>query len=271
MRDSREIELLRLLLPLGSETVVAEIFERTAIQASELPPIIESLQQCGFIFNQNEQTLAITQEPEALVPDLILAGLDTRTIGREVLVFRETSSTSDRVRQAGVAGAAEGLVVFAESQTRGRGTYGRKWLSAPGSGLWFSILLRSRITPNRWPILVQMAALACGDAVQRWAVQPVRIKPPNDLILGGGKLAGFLLETSNSWDFQVLGVGINVRSAPEIPGYATSAIEPFSRGQVSRSALAVDILTRFEEWYLKRSLAEVSMAFERRMLNAASV
>jgi BirA family biotin operon repressor/biotin-[acetyl-CoA-carboxylase] ligase len=271
MRDPREIELLRLLLPVGSEAAVAEIFKRTAIQASELPSIIGSLRQCGFIFNQNEQTLSIAQEPETLVPEIILAGLDTKTIGREVLVFRETSSTNDRVRQAGVAGAAEGLVVFAESQTRGRGTYGRKWLSAPRSGLWFSILLRSRIAPNRWPMLVQMAALACGDAVERWTVQPVRIKPPNDLILGGGKLAGFLLETSNSWDFQILGVGINVRSAPEIPGYATSAVEPFSRGQVSRSALAVDLLTRFEEWYLERPLAEMSAAFEGRILKAAAV
>ncbi len=60
------------------------------------------------------------------------------------------------------------------------------------------------------------------------SMQPVRIKPPNDLILGGGKLAGFLLETSNRWDFQVLGVGINVRSAPEIAGYPTSSVEQFS-------------------------------------------
>jgi BirA family transcriptional regulator, biotin operon repressor / biotin---[acetyl-CoA-carboxylase] ligase len=270
MRNPREIELIRLLLPVGSEVLLAEIFERTAIQPSELPFLVESLQQCGFVFNRTEQTLSIAQEPESLVPEMILAGLRTKTIGRDVLVFRETSSTNDRARQAGVAGAAEGLVVFAESQTSGRGTYGREWLSAPGSGLWFSILLRSRISPNRWPMLVQMAAIACSDAVERWVMQPVRIKPPNDLILGGGKLAGFLLETSNSWDFQVLGVGINVRSAPEIAGYPTSAVDQYFRGHVSRSALAAELLNRFEEWYLRTPLADVSFAFECRVLKAPS-
>jgi BirA family transcriptional regulator, biotin operon repressor / biotin---[acetyl-CoA-carboxylase] ligase len=269
MRNPKEIELIRSLLPIGSEAMLAKIYERTDIQSFELPFLVESLKQCGFIFNRTEQTLSIAQEPESLLPELMLAGLRTNTIGREVLVFRETSSTNDRARQAGVAGAAEGLVVFAESQTSGRGTYGRKWLSAPGTGLWFSILLRSRIAPNRWPMLIQMAAVACGDVVEKWVKEPVGIKPPNDLILGGGKLAGFLLETSNRWDFQVLGIGINVRSAPEIAGYPTSAVEQYSRGRVSRSALAVDLLNGFEEWYLRTPLAEVSLAFQRRVLQSA--
>jgi BirA family biotin operon repressor/biotin-[acetyl-CoA-carboxylase] ligase len=114
-----------------------------------------------------------------------------------------------------------------------------------------------------------MAAIACGESIEKWVTRPVRIKPPNDLILGDGKLAGFLLETSNSWDFQVLGIGINVRSAPEIAGYPTSAIEQFARGHVSRSALAVDLLTRFEAWYLGKPLAEVSWAFEGRVIRGS--
>jgi len=61
MRNPREIELIRLLLPVGSEVLLAEIFERTAIQSSELPFLVESLQQCGFIFNLTEQTLSIAR------------------------------------------------------------------------------------------------------------------------------------------------------------------------------------------------------------------
>jgi len=265
LRNPKEIELLRLLWPIGSEAVLAEIFERTSIRTADFPILVESLQRCGFIFNRTEKTISIAQEPELLIPEAILAGLRTTTIGRDVLVFRETSSTNDRIRQAGLSGAAEGLVIFAESQTSGRGSYGRKWLSAPRSGLWFSILLRTQILPNRWPILVQMAAMAGADAVEKLVNQPVRIKLPNDLILGGGKLAGFLLETSNSWDFQILGIGINVRSAPEIAGYPTSAVEQFSRRAVSRAALAIDFLAHFEEWYLQTPLEEVSLAFERRV------
>jgi BirA family transcriptional regulator, biotin operon repressor / biotin---[acetyl-CoA-carboxylase] ligase len=226
---------------------------------------MEDLRQSGFVFSQTQKTIQAIKEPESLLPEMILARLQTQTIGRDVLVFRETSSTNDRARQAGVAGAGEGLVIFAESQTGGRGTRGRKWVSTAGVGLWFSILLRTRVPVAQWPLLVQMAAVACAEAIEKWVEQKVRIKPPNDLMLGDGKLAGFLLETSNTWDFQVLGIGLNVRSAPLIDGYPTAAIEQFARTRVSRAALAAELLNCFETWYLKRTLAEMLSAFDRRI------
>jgi BirA family transcriptional regulator, biotin operon repressor / biotin---[acetyl-CoA-carboxylase] ligase len=204
-------------------------------------------------------------EIELLVPEMILAGLRTTRIGRDVRVLRETSSTNDRVRQAGIAGAQEGLVIFAESQTGGRGTRGRRWVSTAGVGLWLSILLRTQVATDQWPLLVQMAAVACAEAVEKWVKQTVRIKPPNDLMLGGGKVAGFLLETSNTWDFQVLGIGLNVRSAPTIEGYPTAAVEQFTSGPVSRGVLASDLLNHFEDWYLKKPLPEMSSAFASRI------
>ncbi|MBV8140506.1 MAG: biotin--[acetyl-CoA-carboxylase] ligase [Verrucomicrobia bacterium] len=265
MRDPREVRLLRRLLPVGTDFRLAELCEQTGIGSNELPIFIEDLQQCGFIFHRTEQTIGILKEPELLVPEMILAGVHTERIGREVLVFRETSSTNDRVRQAGVAGAGEGLVIFAENQTGGRGTHGRKWLSAEGIGLLFSILLRARFPVSQWPQLVQIAAVACAEVIEKWVQQTVEIKPPNDLMLGGGKLAGFLLETSNTWSFQVLGIGLNVRSAPVIDRYPTAAIEQFTRNRVSRAALAAQLLNHFEKWYLKRSLPEMCSAFERRI------
>jgi BirA family transcriptional regulator, biotin operon repressor / biotin---[acetyl-CoA-carboxylase] ligase len=265
MRDPREIELIRRLLPAGRPIELVELLERTGIDSDELPVFMEGLRQSGFVFSQTEKTIQVVKEPEALLPEMILAGLRTHTIGRDVLVFRETSSTNDRARQAGVAGAGEGLVIFAESQTCGRGTRGRKWVSSAGVGLWFSILLRTRVPVAQWPLLVQMAAVACAETIEKQVEQPVRIKRPNDLMLGDGKLAGFLLETSNTWDFQVLGIGLNVRSAPVIGGYPTTAVEQFARGRVSRATLAAELLNQFELWYLERPLVEMSLAFERRI------
>jgi BirA family transcriptional regulator, biotin operon repressor / biotin---[acetyl-CoA-carboxylase] ligase len=264
MHDPREIALIR-LLPVGRPIELGELLERTGIHSDELPVFMEGLGQSGFVFSQTEKTIQAVKEPESLLPEMILAGLRTQTIGRDVLVFRETSSTNDRARQAGIAGADEGLVIFAESQTGGRGTRGRKWVSTAGVGLWFSILLRTRVPVAQWPLLVKMAAVACAEAIEKWVEQTVRIKPPNDLMLGGGKLAGFLLETSNTWDFQVLGIGLNVRSAPVIDGYMTAAVEQFARGRVSRAALAAELLNRFEMWYLERTLAEMLSAFECRI------
>ena len=270
MLDPKEIDLLRQLLPVGRVLEFAELLDQIDIRSDELPAVIDSLQECGFVFCRTPKTIGIVKEPESLLPGMILARLQTKTIGRDVWVFRETSSTNDRARQAGLDGAREGLVIFAECQTGGRGTRGRKWVSNLGAGLWFSILLRTRYPAGQWPALVQMAAVAGAEVVEKWVDRPVQIKPPNDLMLGGGKLAGFLLETSNSWDFQVLGIGLNVRSAPDIDGYPTSAVEQFTRGPVSRAALAAELLNRLEEWYFKGPVNELATAFERRVLSAQS-
>ena len=262
MRDSPELALLRLLLPIG--TVVS--LEQIGITRSELLLLIRSLEEAGFIFCVTEHEFSLVREPDLLVPQAILARLHTTIIGRDVVVFRETSSTNDRVRQAGMSGAAEGLAIFAETQTKGRGTYGRKWISRAGDGLWFSILHRSRISPNKLPQLVRLAAVACAEVIERFVGRPVQIKPPNDLILKNGKLAGFLLETSNVWDFQVLGIGINVRSAPSLPGYPTAAMEQFSMTRISRNVLAAELLDGLEDWYLNKSSEKMELAFEKRAL-----
>ena len=200
-------------------------------------------------------------EDQQLTSDAIIAGLHTSQIGRKIVVFRKTSSTNDRIRQAGVGGEAQGLVIFAESQTAGRGTHGRTWISAPGSGLWFSVLLRTQLLPVKWPLLVQMAAVATAEALQSFMSRSVQIKSPNDLVVEGAKLAGFLLETSNRWDFQVLGTGINVHSSPPIPEYPTASVVQYSAGAVGRAELAAAILNRFEEWYLNSTESELAKAY----------
>jgi BirA family biotin operon repressor/biotin-[acetyl-CoA-carboxylase] ligase len=260
VRDSPEVALLRLLLPIGT----AIPLEQTDIEHSEFSLLIGSLEEAGFVFRITEREISLVREPDSLVPQAILARLHTTTIGREIVVFRETSSTNDRVRQVGISGAAEGLAIFAESQTKGRGTYGRTWVSAAGDGLWFSILLRSRIPPNELARLVRLAAVACAEVIERSVGRSVRIKPPNDLILGNGKLAGFLLETCHGWDFQVLGIGINIRSAPSLPDYPTAAMEQFSMTNIPRNALAAELLGGLENWYVNKSSDAVEFAFKSR-------
>ena len=87
----------------------------------------------------------------------------------------------------------------------------------------------------------------------------------SDLIVNGGKLAGFLLETSNAWDFQVLGIGLNVRSAPVIEGSPTAAIEQFTHGRVAGNALAAELLNHLDEWYIERPFSEIGPAFDARI------
>ena len=269
MFDSLEITVLRHLFPIGKVASLREILKQTGIKTPELLSSIRSLEGAGFVFHKADSEISLTAEPDSLARQAILARLHTAVIGRDIVVFRETSSTNDRVRQAGLSGAAEGLAIFSEGQTKGRGTYGRKWVSETGDGLWFSILLRSRIKPNELPKLVRLAAVACAEVVERSVGKIVQIKPPNDLVLGNGKLAGFLLETSNRWDFQVLGIGINVRSAPWLPEYPTAAMQQFSMTKISRNALAAELLNEIEDWYLNKWGDPMELAFQSRCVGMA--
>jgi BirA family transcriptional regulator, biotin operon repressor / biotin---[acetyl-CoA-carboxylase] ligase len=264
--ESPETAVVRRLLPIGTVVSVSEVLEQTQTKCSELSLLVRSLEEAGFIFRMTEREISLIGEPDSLAPQAILARLRTTAIGREIVVFRETSSTNDRVRQAGICGAAEGLAIFAESQTKGRGTYGRTWVSGDGDGLWFSILLRSRMRANELPRLVRLAAVGCAEVIERSVGRRVHIKPPNDLVLGNGKLAGFLLEVSNGWDFQVLGIGINTRSAPSLPGCPTAAMEQFSIGKISRNTLAAELLDGLETWYYSKSGEQVELAFESRCI-----
>jgi BirA family biotin operon repressor/biotin-[acetyl-CoA-carboxylase] ligase len=265
MIDRREIQVLRSLLQSASGTSLSALIQQFDGDAAVLHAVIESLERDGYHFEKTPASVRLRSEPDAVRPQSIGARLTTHTIGREIYVFRETTSTNDLARRAGVGKAGEGVVFFAEQQTAGRGTHGRNWVSQSNQGLWLSILLRSKLAVEQWPVLVRMAALAAAEAAELWSASSVGIKPPNDLVLGGGKLAGFLLETSNAWDFQVLGIGMNVRSAPQIEAYPTSALDEFAEIRVPLPGLAAQILNRFEDWYLGKPIESVETAFEARV------
>ncbi|MDQ6623044.1 MAG: biotin--[acetyl-CoA-carboxylase] ligase, partial [Verrucomicrobiota bacterium] len=143
----------------------------------------------------------------------IRAALAGCTLGREVLVLDETTSTSDFVFGLTNPATPEGLVVFSERQTAGRGQHGRRWESAPGRGLWFSILLRPQLPPNESSRLTQWAAQTITETMRDQLSLGAVVKPPNDVYLEGRKIAGVLLElraVAAAPHAAVLGLGVNV-------------------------------------------------------------
>src|SRR4029453_7513914 len=108
----------------------------------------------------------------------------------------ETGSTNADVAAAGLAGAAEGLVVVAERQVAGRGRRDRQWVSPPRAGLTLSVLLRPgpAVAPRTWGWLPLLAGLALRDAVRERAGVEAALKWPNDLLIGDAKCAGILAE-----------------------------------------------------------------------------
>lgn len=125
--------------------------------------------------------------------------------------FEKVSSTQDIAKEMAREGADEGTVVVAQEQNRGRGRLGRPWLS-PLGGLWFSIILRPPVALTEAPKITLLAAVAVAKAIDELFHLEASIKWPNDILIGGKKVAGILTEASaerNKLVFVVLGTGIN--------------------------------------------------------------
>src|SRR6516225_2852532 len=129
-----------------------------------------------------------------LIADELKAAVRGAIIGREIIVLEQTSSTNDAISRLastdGLPSVPEGLVVFAEHQTDGRGQRGNRWESAAGKGLWFSILLRPEIQLNDSGRLTIWAIEAVSDVIRtKFGLEPA-VKLPNDVQLYGHKVAG---------------------------------------------------------------------------------
>jgi BirA family biotin operon repressor/biotin-[acetyl-CoA-carboxylase] ligase len=149
----------------------------------------------------------------------IQAGLITKRLGAQLHYFPEIDSTNSYARQLAEDGAGEGEIVIAEAQTRGRGRLGRNWISPPFVNLYFSVILRPRLAPAHAPQLTLMAAVAVADTVTSFIHIAPAIKWPNDLLVGGRKLAGILTESScdsERIEFVILGIGINLNYPVEL-------------------------------------------------------
>src|SRR5207237_10116040 len=136
-------------------------------------------------------------------------------IGREIIVLQQTGSTNDPVLEM-ARDSKEGLVLFAEEQTAGRGQRGNRWESPARKGLWFSILLRPKIDINQSAQLTAWAAEAVSDSIQKELFLETCIKLPNDIQINGRKVAGVLVEMRAQEKkpyLAVAGIGINVNQS----------------------------------------------------------
>lgn len=133
--------------------------------------------------------------------------LDTRHLGRSILLFDAVPSTNDLAASFAGDPDAAGTVFVAEHQLNGRGQYGRLWQARPGSSLLLSVLIFPPPELRRPVILTAWVAVAVADAIRDLTGEQVRIKWPNDLLVGGKKICGILIEQSAG---VVVGLGLNV-------------------------------------------------------------
>lgn len=190
---------------------------------------------------------------EALSESAILGGLKTRLMGQPALYYPSVSSTMDVARKAAQEGASEGTLVIADEQAAGRGRQGRAWLSPPGS-LSLSLVLRPQIA--HLPYLIMVASVAAVRAISRTTGLSARIKWPNDVLIGGKKVSGILIEShlrGGGVDFAILGIGINVNLDPSLfppLAYPATSLSTELGHPVSRLEILWRLLEEIERLYL---------------------
>jgi BirA family transcriptional regulator, biotin operon repressor / biotin---[acetyl-CoA-carboxylase] ligase len=176
----------------------------------------------------------------ALVAD---AGLWT-----ELRVIESSPSTNAEVVAAAGAGAPEGLIVVAESQTDGRGRRDRSWTTPPRAGLTFSVLLRPTFPATGWGWLPLLAGLAVATPLRMLSELDVRLKWPNDVLVGERKLGGILTEVVGTG--VVVGIGLNISlRADELPVPTATSLAVAGSAVVDRDPVLRAVLREFERRY----------------------
>jgi BirA family biotin operon repressor/biotin-[acetyl-CoA-carboxylase] ligase len=196
---------------------------------------------------------------DRLVAEELQANLGRVVIGREIIVLEQTGSTNDAILQVATAASNEGLVLFAEHQTAGRGQRGNRWESAAGKGLWFSILLRPRIDLASSPQLTGWAAEAISGTIQSEFSLTPTIKLPNDVQLDGRKVGGVLVEMraqKNAPHLAIAGIGVNVNQSredfpKELQSRAISLAMALGK-HVERQKFAIALLRKLDRTYRAR-------------------
>jgi biotin-[acetyl-CoA-carboxylase] ligase BirA-like protein len=183
---------------------------------------------------------------DSLAPDAVLPRL-RGSFGRYYQYVDSTRSTQLLLQPDD----PEGTVVAAGEQTAGRGRLGRRWVAPAGSSLLFSVQLLPEIESSRLPELTGIAARACSDAVEAVTGLEPAVKHPNDLLLGGRKVAGVLAEAREGR--VVLGIGINVNLAEadlpaDVDRPATSLLVETGR-ETDRAELLAEVLEKLERHY----------------------
>ncbi|NOZ69516.1 MAG: biotin--[acetyl-CoA-carboxylase] ligase [Deferribacteres bacterium] len=162
-------------------------------------------------------------------------------IGREIIFHETTTSTNDAAFQAGrLRHDPEGIVVVADSQTAGRGRFGRRWESPPGVNLYFTVLLRPPLQPREAPLVTLAAGTAAASAIREFTGLKAEIKWPNDIIVNSRKTGGILVEMKTGTrgiSLLAAGIGINVNMTPEA---LPEDIRPFTTSLRAESGRAVD-------------------------------
>jgi BirA family biotin operon repressor/biotin-[acetyl-CoA-carboxylase] ligase len=257
LQESTSEELiLGLLVDGGLDFVSGEALSgKLGLSRTAVWKVVNSLRRKGYrIEAVSSRGYRLLEAPDRLTALEVLPLLETHDLGRTLHAFDTVDSTNAVAFRLAVEGAEHGELVVSEQQTQGRGRRGRSWSSPGHLNLYCSFVLRPELLPQRAPELTLLAAVAVAESLRALGV-PADIKWPNDILVGGRKVAGILTELSAEPDrihFVVVGIGVNLNAAAEdfpaeLAMTATSVLQVTGR-PVARAAFVAGLASRLEEW-----------------------
>ena len=231
-----------------------ELSQKLGISRQALWKHIQELKEAGYeIVAVPHLGYKLESSPDRLFEFEVVQGLDTKFIGQKIHYFDSISSTMDAAVELGMKGAPEGTMVLTEAQTKGRGRMGRIWFSPKYKGIYLSLVLRPKITPNQAPVLTLLTAVAVCEAIKEYAGLDAQIKWPNDIFVKNKKLGGILTELNAETDrvrFIVIGMGLNVNNDKKALISGATSLKEQNQESVSRVGLLQEILHKLEDNYL---------------------
>lgn len=253
-----QFEILKYLKESAGDYVSgADLADKFSISRTGIWKHIQKLKNLGYeIVSHPKDGYKLVEIPDSLTAKEVVPHLKTTWAGQSYYYLEVTDSTNNYALQLAVKGAPHGSIVVAEEQTHGRGRLQREWLSSPNRGIYMSLLLTNPLPLRVAPQATYVAALALAKVLRHKFGLPACLKWPNDVLIGGRKVAGILTEMQSDQDFSrflVIGIGINVNyTREEMAGpfrYPATSISLEAGESFKRQYLLVDFLGQFEADY----------------------
>ena len=217
--------------------------ERLGVSRVSIWKHIHSLKKDGYVVEASPRGYMLISSPDLLLP------YEFPHLEQRIHYFPEIGSTMDAARELAKKGAPEGTIVIGETQTLGRGRLTRGWISQTG-GIYFTFILRPRISPARAPRINLLAAIAVASTIRKLFGLEAGLKWPNDVLISGKKVCGILAEIDAEIDavnFVNIGIGVNANNS--VTGFektATSLKEVLGT-EISRKELLGALIGEIEQ------------------------
>lgn len=231
-----------------------EICSRLSVSRTAVWKGIKQLREEGYIIEAvNNKGYRLEETPDILSEQELGSLLHTNWFGSRILYFDSIDSTNNELKRQAENKICHGMLAVAEEQTAGRGRRGHTWVSPPGTGIWFSFLLKPEIPPDKASMLTLVAAMAVSRAIGDTTGLESEIKWPNDIVVNKKKVCGMLTELSaelSCVNYVVIGIGINANTKEfpkELQATATSLY--IEAGKRIKRAEVIEAVGRYFEKY----------------------